>query len=118
ITTGMKGSKKASEAQIAAAKQELAYIEKVIQLSEKKLALEMASDQALGVASKKQNRFDPEIIAMKRAETLQLRADKAAAVSNASENARILGIRGSWQLLNQEIADKGIKGISKYTTLA
>lgn len=118
ITTGMKGSKKASETQISAAKQEIAYIEKVIQLSEKKLALERASDQALGVASKKQNRFDPEIIAMKRAETLQLRADKAAAISNASENARILGIRGSWQLLNQEIADKGIKGISKYTTLA
>jgi hypothetical protein len=118
ITTGMRGTKAASEAQVSAAKQEIAYIEKVIQLSEKRLALERASDQALGVASKKQNRFDPEIIAMKRAETLQLRADKAAAVSNASENARILGIRGSWQLLNQEIADKGIKGISKYTTLA
>ena len=118
IATGMRGTKAASEAQVSAAKQEIAYIEKVIQLSEKRLALERASDQALGVASKKQNRFDPEIIAMKRAEALQLRADKAAAVSNASENSRILGIRGSWQLLNQEIADKGIKGISKYTTLA
>lgn len=118
IETGMKGTKKASEAQISAAKEEIAYIQKVIQLN----TLRQQKQEALGAAQeqadKPLSRFDPEIIAAKKYQDLQTKVASSAAVFNASQNAQITGIRGAWQLLNKEVADNGIKGISKYTTLA
>jgi hypothetical protein len=118
IETGMRGSKRASESQIAQAKQEAQYIQAVIQLQEKRNSLENAYQATEQVAGKKQGLLDPEVIAIKRYTELREAADRSTAISNAAQNAQIVGIRRSWTLLNQEIADKGITGIRRYTTLA
>lgn len=81
-------------------------------------ALTLARDSALIAADKAPGRFDTEKLALDQAEKARLKYDKLSAVSNAAENARILGIKLAWQALNNEVSDKGITGISKYTTLA
>ena len=115
---GMRGSKQASEAQIAQAKQEVAYINAVIAVLKQKQALEAADTGALNLASKAQGRTDPEVIALQKYDKLRSKVDQANAISNAAQNAQIMGIRGSWALLNKEVADKGITGFTKYSTLA
>lgn len=118
VSTGMSGSKKASDTTVANAKEEIKYIEKLIDLYRKKQALEQGYGGAQSIADKPANRFDPEVIALKRYQDLRQQVDRANAVSNAAENARIIGITGAWTLLNKEVEEKGTKGIDKYTTLA
>lgn len=118
VETGMLASRKASEAELSQRKAEIAAIEKAILLDKQRRELTKAFDASVMSVSDMPGRTDPETIAILRAEKLQQRADKTMAVSNAAQNAQIMGIRGSWELLNQEITDKGIKGITKYTTLA
>ena len=118
ITTGMRGQQQASDAQVKAAKQEIAYIEKSIQL----YALKQQKVEALGAAQaqadKPLGRFDPEIIAAKKYQNLQDKIASSTAIANAAQNAQITGIRGAWQLLNREVAETGTKGFAKYNTLA
>jgi hypothetical protein len=118
IATGMKGSKEASEAQIAAAKQEVAYINKAIELYSKKQALEAGREGLQEVADIAPGRWDAETIAIQKYNKLRDKVDRANAISNAAQNAQIAGIRGSWALLNTEVAEKGITGFAKYSTLA
>lgn len=118
IETGMKGTKKASEMQISAAKQEIAYIEKAMDLYVKKQALIEGQKGTLVEAEKPIGRFDPETIALQKYQKLKTKVDMTNAISNAAQNASVGGIISSWKLLNQEVADKGIKGFSKFSTLA
>lgn len=118
VETGMTASRKASEAEITQRKAEIAVIEKALLLDKQRKELRNAFDASVVSVSDMPGRMDPETIAIMRAEKLQQRADKTMAISNAAQNAQIMGIRGSWELLNQEISDKGIKGITKYTALA
>jgi hypothetical protein len=118
VETGMRGSRQASEAQIQQAKQESVYIKAVIADLRQKQALEAAGTGALGVASKAQGRTDPEVIALQKYQELRGKVDRANAISNAAQNAQIMGVRGSWDLLNKEIAEKGITGLNKYSTQA
>lgn len=111
IETGMAGSKRASDARIAELKKEAVYIQAVIDLQK-------GYAQVQQVADKPQGRFDSEVIATKQYIRLREAADRSAAISNAAQNAQIVGITGSWKLLNKEIEEKGIKGIQKYSTLA
>lgn len=85
---------------------------------QRSLAYEQAADQALSAADKKQGRFDTEVIALKQAEKARINYEKVSAISNAVETTRVLGVRLAWQRLNNEIADRGITGLDKYTTLA
>jgi hypothetical protein len=118
IETGMRGAKKASEASISAAKTDIQYIEKSIELYKKKQAVVEAQTSLQLEADKPLSRIDPEVIALKQYEKLRTQVDKTNAISAAAENARILGVRGSWQLLNKEIAEKGITGFAKFSTIA
>lgn len=118
IETGMRGAKKASEASISAAKTDIQYIEKSIELYKRKQAVIEAQTSLQTEADKPLSRTDPEVIALKQYEKLRTQVDKTNAISAAAENARILGIRGSWQLLNKEIAEKGITGFAKFSTIA
>ena len=118
VETGMQGSKKASEAQIASAKQEALYIQKTIDLYQKKQALATAREGTENVANKPLSRFDPEVIALQKYDKLRSKVDQTNAISNAAQVAQVSGIRVSWQLLNREIADKGIKGFARFSTLA
>lgn len=115
---GMRGSKQASEAQIEQAKQEVAYIKAVIAVLKQKQALEAAGTGAQGVADIPPGRFDPEVIALQKYEKLRTKVDQANAISNAAQTAGIAGVRSSWDLLNKEVAEKGITGFAKYSTLA
>lgn len=118
IETGMRGAKKASEASISAAKTDIQYIEKSIELYKKKQAVIEAQTSLQTEADKPLSRTDPEVIALKQYEKLRTQVDKTNAISAAAENARILGVRGSWQLLNKEITEKGITGFAKFSTIA
>jgi hypothetical protein len=118
VETGMRGSKKASEAQIASAKEEVLYIQKAIDLYQKKQALATAREGTENVANKPLSRYDPEVIALQKYDKLRSKVDQTNAISNAAQVAQVSGIRVSWQLLNQEIADKGIKGFARFSTLA
>jgi phage-related minor tail protein len=118
VETGMSGKRKASTATIDAAKQEIYYINKAIEAYQKKLALEQGQGGLQGVADKPLGRLDPETIALQRYQDLRAKVDKANAISNAAENARIVGITGAWTLLNKEVSDKGTKGFAKFSTLA
>lgn len=118
IDTGMRGSKKASEAQIAAAKEEVLYIQKAIDLYRQREALTKAREGTEEVAGKKVGRFDPEVIALQKYEKLRTKVAMADAIANAAQVSSIAGIRASWGLLNKEIAEKGITGFSKFSTLA
>jgi hypothetical protein len=118
VETGMRGSRKASEAQIEAAKQEIAYIQKAIELYTKKQALESGREGAQALADVTPGRFDAETIAAKKYQDLLNKVDRSNAISNAAQNAQIMGIRGSWALLNTEIAERGITGFQRYNTLA
>ena len=109
IETGMSGSRKASEARIAELKKEATYIQSVIDLQKGYI-------QAQQVADRPQGRLDPEVIAYEKYMQLRRAAARSEAISNAAQNAQIVGITGSWRLLNKEIAEKGITGIEKYTT--
>jgi hypothetical protein len=86
--------------------------------AKKKIELDTAYAAQQTSADKPVGFLDPERIATAKAVKLEQQAAKAGIVSNAAYNASILGVRGSWQLLNQEIEKNGITGISKYTTLA
>lgn len=81
-------------------------------------AYDQAAERALTAADRKPGRFDTELIALKQAEKARLNYDKISAVSNAVETTRVLGVGLAWKNLNNEIEDKGIKGLDKYTTLA
>jgi hypothetical protein len=132
IQTGVKGSKQLSEAAVQGYKEEVSWLDKKLQrmqreadlnrLSEerarKRQDLDEAFRKAQMVADKPPGRFDPETIAAREYENALKKRDRLAAVSTAADNARILGVRQSWALLNQEIAEKGITGISRFTTLA
>jgi hypothetical protein len=118
VATGMRGSKKASQVQIEAAKQEIAFIQKAIDLYTKKQALEAGREGAQALADVTPGRFDAETIAAKKYEDLLSRVDRSNAISNAAQNAQIMGVRGSWALLNAEVAEKGITGFARYSTLA
>jgi hypothetical protein len=112
------GTRKASEAQIAAAKQEILYLQKVIDLYNKKQVLAQATKAEQGQADMPIGRFDPEVIALQKYQKLRAKVDQANAISNAAEVAGVAGIRSSWDLLNKEVAEKNIKGFAKYSTLA
>jgi hypothetical protein len=117
IDTGMRGSRQASAEQIAAAKQEKTYIEAVIALYQKKLALKQADAKAQDVADKPLSRLDPQIVALRKYEQLRDKVTRSELVSNASQNAQILGIKGAWAELNREIDEKGVKGANRFSTL-
>lgn len=110
------GTRTASQSTIDTAKREISVIEKTVDLYNKRLALATAHENIQSIADKKQGRFDPEVLALEKYVALRNKAAKAEAVSNAAQNAQILGIRGAWDLLNQEIEQKGITGVTKYTT--
>lgn len=112
------GTRKASEAQVAAAQKEITYINAAIKAYETKQALAQARTGTQNVADTPLSRFDPEIIALKKYESLRKKVDQADAIANAAQVAQVAGIRASWGLLNKEIADKGITGFAKYSTLA
>lgn len=116
VETGMRGSKKASEAQIQQAKEEIIYINAAIEAYKKKQALEAGQEGLQTVANLAPGRFDPEVLALQKYEKLRSKVDQANAISNAAQNAGIGGVRNAWELLNKEISDKGITGFSKYST--
>lgn len=118
VESGMKGNKQASEAQIAAAKQEIAYINAAIKAYEAKQALQQGRTGTEAVADRPVGRFDPEVIALQKYDKLRNKVDQANAISNAAQVAQVAGVRASWGLLNKEIADKGITGFAKFSTLA
>lgn len=116
IETGMRGTKAATAEQISAAKQEIAYIEKLKTLYQQKQALAAARTGTEEVADRPQGFLDPQVIALQKYDKLRKQVDVSTAVSNAAQNAQIAGIRGAWALLNLEIEKKGIAGIDKFTT--
>ena len=118
IDTGKKGAKDASVEQIAAAKADKAYIESVIDLYKKRIALGQGFDKAETVAGKKQSRFDPEVIALNKYINLRKEVTKSELVAGAAENASVLGVRQSWVLLTDQVKKEGLTGLDKYTTLA
>lgn len=118
IETGMVKEKVASEASINNAKQQITYIEKELELRKANQELKEAEGRALELADKPLGALDPEIIAFKQFQELKEQAASLSAISSASENARIVGVRGAWTLLNQEVNENGITGIRRYTTLA
>ena len=118
IETNIKNGKRASAAQIEAAKQEIAYINKTIDLYTKKQALQAGQEGLQTLADVAPGRFDPETIALTKYQELQSKVARANAVSNAAQNAQISGIRGAWVLLNEEVAENGVRGFQKYSTLA
>lgn len=78
-----------------------------------------AKDKALLTADKPSNRWwDTEQVAMRQIEASRIRYEKMAAVSQAAETTRLVGIRGAWTELNKTIAEKGITGMAKWSTLA
>jgi hypothetical protein len=115
---GLRGTKQASEAQIEAAKQEVLYIQRAIDLYQKKQALEKGQEGLQNVADIAPGRWDAETIALQKYNKLRAKVDQTNAVSNAAEVAGIAGVRTSWALLNKEVAEKGITGFAKYSTLA
>jgi len=117
IETGMKGSKAATDQQIENAKAERDYIQKTIKLYEKKMSLSTAQ-AGLQAQADKQGRFHPETLALERYAKLKTKVDQAELVSNAAQNASIVGVRQSWATLNQEIAEKGLKGLDKFSAQA
>ena len=116
IETGMRGTKAATAEQIAAAKQEIVYIEKLKTLYQQKQVLATARAGTEEVADRPQGFLDPQVIALQKYDKLRKQVDVSTAVSNAAQNAQIQGIRGAWTLLNLEIEKKGIAGIDKFTT--
>jgi hypothetical protein len=132
IQTGIKGTKQLSEAAVQGYKDEVSWLDQKLQrmqreadlnrLNEertrKRQDLDEAFRKAQMVADKPAGRFDPETIAAREYENALKKRDRLTAVSTAADNARILGVRQSWALLNQEIAEKGITGVSRFTTLA
>jgi hypothetical protein len=130
--TGIKDNKKMTQSIIQNNQEELSYLNRKVEVlkqelqlktliakkAEQQQALQTAFGQAQIVADKPPGRFDPETIATKQYEAALQKRDRLTAVSNAAENARILGIRQSWALLNQEVAENGAKGFSKFSTLA
>jgi len=118
IESGMRGNKKASDAQISAAKQEVSYIEKALVLYKQKQALAEGRAGTEALADRPVGRFDPEVIALEKYQKLRIKVDQTNAISNAAQVASVAGVRASWGLLNKEIADKGITGFAKYSTLA
>lgn len=110
------GTRKASDTTIANAKQEISVIEKSLDLYKRRLDLSKAHENIQAIADKPQGRFDPEVLALEKYVALRNKAAKAEAVYNAAQNAQILGVKGAWVLLNQEIEEKGITGVTKYTT--
>ena len=116
IETGMRGSRKASESQIEAAKEESRYIGAAINAYEKRQALIQGQEKLQTVTDKPLSRFDPEVIALKKYQQLRDAAAKSELVYNAAQNAQIVGVRNSWALLNQEISEKGLKGFAKFST--
>jgi hypothetical protein len=118
VETEMVGRKKASEVQIAAAKQEILYINAAIKALEAKQALEQGRKGTEDVADKPLSRFDPEVIALQKYDQLRGKVDQANAISNAAQVSQVAGVRVAWGLLNKEVAEKGITGFAKYSTLA
>jgi len=118
IETGMRGSKKASDAQIEQAKQQVAYIEKEILLYKQKKSLAEASEGSVEAASGPLSRLDAEIIAQRKYKDLKDKVVRADIISNAAQVSQIAGVRVAYQLLNQEIAEKGVTGFAKYSTVA
>lgn len=118
IDAAASGTKKASDVQIAATKQEILYLQKVIDLYNKKQALAQATKAEQGQADMPIGRFDPEVIALEKYQKLRGKVDQANAISNAAEVAGVAGVRASWGLLREEVEVKNIKGFAKYSTLA
>lgn len=118
VETGMRGSKQASDAQIAAAKQEILYINAAIVAYERKQALAQGRASTETVADMPIGPLDPQVLALRKYEKLRDKVDQANAISNAAQVAGIAGVRTSWSLLNKEVAEKGITGFAKYSTLA
>jgi hypothetical protein len=117
VEEGMQAGKKASEAQIAAAKQEILIINTAIKALEAKKALQEGRGGTEEVANKPLSRFDPEVIALQKYEKLRGKVDQANAISNAAQVAQVAGVRVAWGLLNKEVADNNITGFAKYSTL-
>lgn len=132
VDTGIKGSKQLSDAAISGYTTEINYLNKKLDLlkqeaqlnalnaqkAKQKQQLDEAFAKAQIIADKPPGKLDPETLAINEYEAATKKRDRLSAISSAADNARILGVRQSWALLNQEIADKGITGISKYTTMA
>lgn len=110
------GTKNLSNAAVLSTKQEISSIEKTISLYKGKYQAESAFNQLQDITDKKHGKLDPEVLAIQRYTDLRNKAAKAEVVANASQNAQIVGVRNAWAILNQEIEDKGITGVTKYTT--
>jgi hypothetical protein len=132
IETGLSGSRKLGEVSLSAYKQEAEYLKAVQAELKNKIALETALtnrrqltqklDEAQAkaevVAGQPTGKLSPEAVAIRQAENARLRYEKIAAVSAAAETARVLGVRSAWEELNKTVEEKGITGVSKYTTIA
>ena len=132
VDTGMVKDKQASAARIAAAQEEIKwlktkaeYIEREIQQNQvlerqnkAKLQLTEAQLKLQNKADLPLTRTDPETVAIMAAEKARRRYDVLEATSAAANTANIAGIRVAWAELNKTIEDKGITGLSKWTTLA
>lgn len=118
VEEGIKGKRQATEAEKALAAQEAKTIAAAIAYGKQKSELNKAEEEAQTVADKPTSKWDAESLNMAKYVKLKKGLDMANAVSNAAETAQIAGIKTAWSLLNKEIAEKGITGIDKYTTLA
>lgn len=77
-----------------------------------------AEQQAQAFADKKLAVLDSERLEYMKYNKLRDQATKNSIVANAAENARVVGLRGSWALLNREIAENGIQGLAGWGTVA
>ena len=110
------GTKQVSDAQVDSAKKDIAYITGALELYKARRKEAEAWQGLQQEADKPVSRIDPEVLAYKAYTKLKRESEKADAVANAAQNAQLIGVRGSWVLLNKEIEEKGIKGIDKFTT--
>ena len=109
-------TKQLSEAQTASAKKDIDYINALLSAYKERQKLEEGWKNLQAQADKPQGKLDPEILAYTAYAKLKRESQKADIVATAAQNAQLIGIRGSWALLNKEISDNGLKGWDKYVT--
>lgn len=118
LDEGIIRGKKASAEQIENTKKEIAAINLLIQKHKQVNDLEAAKQGTVNATSGKIGSLDPEMVNLRKYEALRKQVNMTNAIANAAENASVIGIRASWDLLNKEIAEKGVTGFAKYKTMA
>lgn len=129
LDTNLRGTKQLNAAQRTQATEEIEFLGKEIAKAKEitaainartnaQKALNNANQLAESRAGQPIGRLDPEIIAGKKLKNLQSKADRSQIISNVAESTSIIGIKDSMALLNKEIAEKGITGWNKWSTVA